>query len=141
MSKILKSKYPLSDVKVTVWKLQRNTSAEKLELFVVEGLTQTEFAVESQAINLLAFTPNALDKHLVHSIKSVLQASGFQQSSAGINIAESGIYGGQTVNGVTLVYLNRGQLTGDPDTYNKLASLEICMAGMYPELLRASESP
>ena len=141
MSKILKSKYPLSDVKVTVWKLQRNTSAEKLELFVVEGLTQTEFAVESQAINHLAFTPNALDKHSVHSIKSVLQASGFQQSNAGINIAESGIYGGQTVNGVTLVYLNRGQLTGGPDTYNKLASLEVCMAGMYPELLRASESP
>ena len=141
MSQILKSRYPLSDVSVTVWKLQRNTSTEKLELFVVDGLTETEFAVEAQAINHLAFSPNVLDKHLVHSIKSVLHASGFQQTNAGINKAESGVYGGQTVHGVTLVYYKRGQLAGGPDQYNKLASLEICMAGMYPELVRASESP
>ena len=138
VSKILQDKYPLSDVSVNIYKLQCNTSAEKLELFVVQGLTQTEFAVESQAINHLAFSPNALNTHLVLSFKSVLQASGFQQSNAGINKAESGVYDGQTIQGVTLMYYNSAQPTGSRDQYAKLDSVEVCMPGIYPDLLSAA---
>ena len=133
---LLKTKYPCTDISVSIWKLQRG--AEKLELFEVEGLGCAEFAAESQAINHYAFSPNVLDKALVHRFKSVMQHHGMQQSSAGINSTELALHKGEEIKGVTLVYFTQSASPATPGSgsYGK-AKLEVCMAGMHPELLEA----
>ena len=134
VSQMLKSKYPKANITVTICKLQRG--AEKLELFVVEGLTSSEFCVEARALNHVAFSPNILEKHLVHRFKSIMQESGFLQGSAGINSTELCLYKGLTIQGITLMYFNRSPLNPGPNMGP--ANLEVCMAGMHPELLETA---
>ncbi len=130
----LKSKYPEASIDVTIWKLQRNT--EKLELFIVDGLgpskaLNSEFLVEAQAINHVAFSPNVLQKSLVHRFKSIMQGSGLQQSSAGINPKECYVHDGENVQGtgVTLVYFTKSA----PGNYARdvCSNVEVCMVGTY----------
>ena len=98
-------------------------------MFEVEGLSPAEFSAEAQLINHIAFTPNCLDRSLVHRFKSIMQQGGMQQSSAGINKKESGIHGGKQIQGVTLIYYNQSMSAAHK------ARLEVCMPGMHPELL------
>lgn len=133
VSHILKSKYPAANIAVTVWKVQRN--AEKLELFVVEGLTSSEFCTEARAINHMAFSPKVLDKQLVHRFKSIMQHSEFLQSSAGINATEVCSHGDSIIQGITLVYFKRATATSG--TTEVPSNLEVCMAGMHSDLLHS----
>ena len=133
---LLKAKYPCTDISVSIWKLQRGK--EKLELFEVEGLGCVEFAAESQAINHYAFSPNVLDKALVHRFKSIMQHHGMQQSSAGINSTELAVQSSEEIKGVTLVYFTQALPSTTPGSGSDgKAKLEVCMAGMHPELLEA----
>ena len=65
VSQRLKKKCPEASIDVTIWKLQRET--EKSEFFIVDGLSPSEFAVEVQATNHVAFSPNILENSTASS--------------------------------------------------------------------------
>ena len=133
VSQRLKKKYPEASINVTIWKLQRDT--EKLEFFIVDRLSPSEFVVKAQATNHVAFSPNLQENSLVHRFKSIMQGSGLQQSGACINLKECYVHDGESIQGagVTLVYFTKlvpGNLAREV-----CSNVEVSIVGVYPELL------